>query len=123
MAESVISINQENFQETVLGSEVPVMVEFFAQWCGPCRMMSPALEELSSKYNGKLKVAKADIEDSGNLTQDLSITTIPTVLFFFGGKEVNRKMGLRTKQDLETDVLGVLHDGQAASGVEVSGEL
>jgi thioredoxin 1 len=111
MSGNVLAVTHENFKDVVVASEQPVMCEFYAQWCGPCRMMGPALEELSKTFDGKLKVCKVDIEESGNLTGDLKITSVPTVVFFKSGSEVDRKVGTRTKRDLERDVLGVLGHG------------
>lgn len=111
MSDSVIIVNHKNFKDVVVGSQQPVMLEFYAQWCAPCRMMVPALEELSKAYDGRLRVCKMDIEESGDLTKDMKITSVPTVVFFKSGQEVNRTAGMRSKKDLEKDVLGVLGNG------------
>lgn len=100
------SKNVHEFQDTtfdseVLKSEVPVMVDFWAPWCAPCRMIAPAVEQLASEYEGKAKVGKVNIDDFPAIAQRYHINSIPTVLVFKGGEPVNQVMGAVPKKHLE----------------------
>ncbi len=88
-----LEVNDSNFEEIVLQSDKPVIVDFWAEWCVPCRMIAPALEEISGEYSGKALVAKCDVDNSPSVTAKFGIRNIPTVLYFKEGKVVDKQVG------------------------------
>lgn len=86
-------VNDTNFDEIVLKSDKPVMVDFWAEWCGPCRMIAPFVEEISKEYEGKALVVKCDVDNSPNISVKYSIRNIPTVLFFKNGQVADKQIG------------------------------
>jgi len=88
-----LEVNDINFDELVLKSDKPVLVDFWAEWCGPCRMISPALEEISKEYSGKAVVAKCDVDNSPSVVAKFGIRNIPTVLYFKDGKVADKQVG------------------------------
>lgn len=88
-----LAVNDSNFDEVVLNSEQPAMVDFWAEWCGPCKMMLPIVEEISAEFEGKLTVAKVDVDSSQGTAAKFGIRNIPTILFFKGGKVVDKQVG------------------------------
>ena len=97
-----LQITTENFEEAVLKSETPVQVDFFAQWCGPCKMMAPVLEEIAKKYEGKLKVGKCDTDDNMLLAQKYRVSSIPNMQLFKNGQVVANYVGFMTADALST---------------------
>jgi thioredoxin 1 len=94
-------VNVRNFEEEVLKSDLPVLVDFWAPWCAPCRMVAPVLEEISKEYEGKLKICKVNVDESPELASQYGIMSIPTLLIFKGGIIVEQAIGAMPKQDLE----------------------
>ncbi|HRX16434.1 MAG TPA: thioredoxin [Spirochaetota bacterium] len=90
---SLLHLNGDNFKSEVEDSDVPVLVDFYADWCGPCRMIAPVIEKLAGKYSGKVKVAKLDVDNASDLAQRFDVSGIPTVILFKGGKPVDRFSG------------------------------
>lgn len=88
-----LEVNDSNFDEVVLKSDKPVVVDFWAEWCGPCRMIAPAMEEISGEYTGKAVVVKCDVDNSPSVTAKFGIRNIPTVLYFKEGKVVDKQIG------------------------------
>ncbi len=95
-----MKITTENFEKEVLNSEVPVLVDFFATWCGPCKMMSPIVEELAKEMKGKAKVYKVDTDEEQNLALKYGIMSIPTFIVFRNGEPVGKAVGMRDKEEL-----------------------
>ena len=93
----------ETFDDIIKGDK-PVLVDFFATWCGPCRMMAPVIEELAEEYDGKIVVGKCDVEANDDVTIEYRVRNIPTILFFKGGEEVSRIRGLVKRNALEEEV-------------------
>jgi len=104
----LLQITDQNFETEVLKSDKPVLIDFWAQWCGPCRMIAPIVEELASEYNGKLKVAKLDVDAYGSIAQQYKILSIPTVMIFKDGKVASQIVGAVPKKDLVKHVEKVL---------------
>ncbi len=100
MAGVVAEFSQSNFEQEVLKSEVPVLVDLWAAWCGPCRMVGPMVEELSGQYADKIKVGKLNVDDHPQVAAQYGIMNIPTLLFFKDGKEVDRIVGVVPKEEL-----------------------
>jgi len=100
--------NDANFKEEVLASKTPVLVDFYADWCGPCKMMGPIIEELSSEYEGKVIVGKINVDESGSTAQTYKVMSIPTIILFKDGQPVDKVVGAVSKTDLTEKVNKVL---------------
>lgn len=96
-----IQITDANFDQEVVKSPVPVLVDFWAPWCGPCRMIGPVIEELAKEYAGKVKVGKLNTDENPETASRFQISAIPTILFFKGGKMVKDAVGLQPKEELK----------------------
>lgn len=94
----VVEVNERNFEEEVLKSELPVVVDFWAAWCGPCRSMAPIVEQVADEFAGRVKVAKLNVDENQTLTQRFGIKGIPTLLFFRNGKVVAQEVGYMPKE-------------------------
>ena len=95
-----IKITADNFEQEVIRSEQPVLVDFWAAWCGPCRMLAPAVAQIAAECEGKIKVGKVNVDEQPELAQRFGIMSIPTVLVFKDGKKVNQSIGLVPKDKL-----------------------
>ena len=96
-----VIVNVNNFEEEVLKSDIPVLVDFWATWCGPCRMLAPTVSAIAEEYAGKVKVCKCDIDENIPLAEKFGIEVIPTLVVFKNGEEVARNMGLIPKAEIE----------------------
>lgn len=95
-----IKFDSENFEKEVLKSEKPVLVDFYADWCGPCNAMAPVIEELATELDGKAKVGKINVDDNPDIAVEYNVMSIPTLIIFKNGKEEKRLVGLRDKEEL-----------------------
>ena len=91
-------INEKNFEQEVLKSKEPVLVDFWADWCGPCKMLAPILTEIDKERSGTLKVVKVNIDENPTLASQHKITSIPTLMFFYNGAKVGEKIGVSSKK-------------------------
>ncbi|MGC8624223.1 MAG: thioredoxin [Phycisphaerae bacterium] len=98
---NVLIFSDANFQEQVLGSEEPVLVDFWAEWCGPCRMLAPTIEKLATDYQGKVKVGKLDTDSNRNTAMKFNISAIPTVILFNKGQIAKKFVGLQPEREFK----------------------
>ena len=103
---ATVKVDNNNFASEVLNSAEPVVVDFWAEWCGPCKMIAPALEEISSELSGKVKVAKLNIDDNPELAAQFGVRSIPTLAMFKGGKVADIKVGAAPKTALSAWISG-----------------
>ena len=100
MSENIIHITDADFEEKVLKSDVPIMVDYWAEWCGPCKAIAPVLEEIADEYKGKLVVAKMDVDESQKTPQKYIVKGIPTLMIFKDGEVIGTKVGQQSKSQL-----------------------
>jgi thioredoxin 1 len=98
---ATVKVTDTTFQDEVLGAEVPVLVDFWAEWCGPCRMIGPALEELSEEYQGRIKIAKVNVDENPSLPAQFGIRGIPAMFMFKNGDVISNKTGAAPKASLK----------------------
>jgi thioredoxin 1 len=108
MSNDTVVVQDSTFKTEVLDSATPVLVDFWATWCAPCRAIAPALEELATQYKGQIKVAKVDVDENNQVAQQFGIRSIPTLLMFKGGKVVEQIVGGVAKTKLEATIQKVL---------------
>jgi thioredoxin 1 len=96
-----VELTTENFKDEVLESDVPVLVDFWAEWCMPCKMIAPVLDEMSSEYEGKLKIGKLNVDEQAEIAAQYNIVSIPTLLLFKDGEVVNQQIGAVPRPKIE----------------------
>ena len=101
---NVIELNDSNFDDEVVNSDLPVLVDFWAEWCGPCKMIAPSVEKISEEYSDKLKVGKLDVDSNPNISSTFGIRSIPTLLIFKNGSPVDQIVGAVSKEVISAKV-------------------
>ena len=101
---NIVNLTKENFAAEVLQASVPVLVDFWAEWCGPCKMIAPVLDELAEEYGSRAKIGKVNIDEQQELAAEYSVRAIPTLLLFKQGQVAEQVVGLRGKRDLKTSL-------------------
>ena len=105
---STVTVSDDSFAEKVLASQTPVLVDFWAAWCGPCRMVAPVLDEIAKEKAGSLTVAKVDVDANPSTARDFQVVSIPTLILFKGGKPVKRIVGAKSKAALLKELSDVV---------------
>ncbi len=96
-----LHLNEENFDQEVINSEIPVLVDFWAEWCGPCRMVGPVIDSLADQYQGKVKIAKLNVDESRDIAVKYNIQSIPTMMIFVKGQVVDGLTGAHSEQNIK----------------------
>lgn len=104
----MVEITQENFEKEVLKSDKPVLIDFWAPWCMPCKIIAPAVDKLAEEFKGKVSICKANVDESPEIATELSVLNIPTLILFKGGKEVARMIGVNSKEAIEAKIRELL---------------
>ena len=107
---SIVHATDKNFKDEVLKAELPVLVDFFAEWCGPCKMVAPVVEEIAKEYKGKLKVVNVDVDNAGATASNLGIMSVPTLMIFKDGKVSSQSVGALSKSELKNKLREVLSE-------------
>ncbi len=103
-----INVGEQTFEKVVLQSEIPVLVDFWAAWCGPCRMVAPVLDQIAAENEGKIRIVKVNVDEEPALAAQYRITSIPAMKVFKGGEEVRELIGAMPKQMIEQQLEGIL---------------
>ena len=104
MADDILTLSDATFDETIAGSDTPVLVDFWAEWCGPCKMIAPTLAEIASEQKGKLAIGKLNVDDNPDTARRFDVMSIPTLLVFKDGQQVKRLVGAKGKGQLLQDL-------------------
>lgn len=100
-SEKVVVLNKDNFEQEVINSDKPVIIDYWASWCGPCRMVAPIMEDLSEEYDGKAKICKVNVDEENDLAMKFRIMSIPTIMLYKNGQMVERVVGARSKEEFK----------------------
>ena len=104
----VLNLSDEDFDAQIMNSELPALVDFWAEWCGPCKMVGPIVEELAGTYKGKIKIGKMDVDKNRNIPTKFGIRNIPTLIFFKGGQVAQTIIGAQPKAHIEAEIKKLL---------------
>jgi len=107
-SDNVIILDSSNFESEVIQSDIPVLIDFWASWCGPCRMIAPIIEQLADEFKGKIKVGKINVDEQRELTGKYKVMSIPTLILFKNGQVVDQIIGARPKGELERFIQKIL---------------
>lgn len=99
--DNIVILTNDNFKEEVMHSDLPVLIDFWATWCGPCRMVAPIIDQLATEYNGRIKVGKINVDEQVNLASTYKVMSIPTIILIKNGQIIEKMIGVRSKSDLE----------------------
>ncbi|HEX7365347.1 MAG TPA: thioredoxin [Dehalococcoidia bacterium] len=108
MSENIINIDHNSFEKAVLQAPIPVLVDFWAPWCGPCKAVAPVIDELSKEYKGKIEFTKVNVDDSPFIASKYGVMSIPTIMIFKGGKPMQHAIGYQPKEQLKKLLENVL---------------
>ncbi len=103
-AANIVTVTTDNFEKEIASSPTPVVLDFWAEWCGPCKMIAPILDELATEYTGKIRIGKVNIDEHQDLAVRFRINSIPTLLFFKNGQVVDQVVGMRSKRDFKAKI-------------------
>lgn len=107
-SEKVITLTKENFNDEVKNSDLPVLVDFWASWCGPCRMVAPIIDELADDFDGRAKVGKVNVDEQRELASEYRVMSIPTIIVFKNGEIVDKAVGVRSKEEFAAMIERIL---------------
>jgi thioredoxin 1 len=99
-SDKIIILNDKNFQDEIKGTQVPILVDFWAEWCAPCRMIAPMLDEIAEEYEGKVKIGKLNVDQNRSIAAQFGVMSIPTLIVFKGGEMVEQMIGAQPKENL-----------------------
>ena len=119
-ATNIVTLTEANFQSEVIDSPKPVLVDFWATWCGPCRMLAPIINEIAKDYDGRVKVAAVDVDSAPSLAERYKVEALPTVMMFRGGKVVDQFVGLRSKREIQLQLDKLLAEAPANATVPLA---
>lgn len=108
MTGNILELTEENFQKEVMESDIPVLVDFWAEWCSPCKALAPALHEMAGEAAGKFKIAKVNVDDNSGIANAHNVMNIPTMIIFKGGEEIERLVGLMSKLKILSKIESVI---------------
>jgi thioredoxin 1 len=101
---NILTLTKDNFEKNVLKSETPILVDFWAEWCGPCKMIAPVLDELAEEYSGRVNIGKVNVDEHQGLAAEYGVRAIPTLLLFQNGQVAEQILGLKSKRDLKASL-------------------